>query len=92
MFITCHRVTRNGDTLEILSTLGFYLESLFYSSATTIQFPTIESKMAPTNKDSSSTNTDDKSRMLKEAFKCVNGTLDFDKLAVTMGVPNGEAM
>ena len=30
--------------------------------------------------------------MLKEAFKCVKGTLDFDKLAVAMGVPNGEAM
>lgn len=30
--------------------------------------------------------------MLKEAFKCVNGTLNFDKLAARMGVPNGEAM
>jgi len=30
--------------------------------------------------------------MLKEAFKCVNGNLDFDKLATRMDVPNGEAM
>ncbi|KAK5091972.1 hypothetical protein LTR70_006143 [Exophiala xenobiotica] len=48
--------------------------------------------MAPPKKESSSASTEDKSLMLKEAFKCVNGNLDFDKLAGRMGVPNGEAM
>lgn len=48
--------------------------------------------MAPTAKDTTSNDVEDKSRMLKEALKCVTGTLDFDKLAVKMGVANGEAM
>ena len=33
-----------------------------------------------------------KIKMLKEALKCVDGTLDFDKLAEKMEVANGEAM
>lgn len=47
--------------------------------------------MAPT-KDSQSADVDDKTLMLKEALKCVNGNLDFEKLAIKMGVANGEAM
>lgn len=46
--------------------------------------------MAP--KESTSTAGNDQNDMLKKAFKCVNGTLDFEKLAGDMGVANGEAM
>jgi len=49
--------------------------------------------MAPTNKESTAAGAgEDKSIMLREAIKCVNGTIDFDQLAVSMGVSNGEAM
>lgn len=47
--------------------------------------------MAPT-KEAQTTEADDKTQMLKEALKCVNGNLDFEKLAAKMGVANGEAM
>ena len=50
--------------------------------------------MAPAQKETSSTdvNTEEKLQMLKEAIKCTNGTVDFNKLATAMGVANGEAM
>jgi hypothetical protein len=47
--------------------------------------------MAPT-KDAQIGETDDKTQMLKEALKCINGTIDFDKLATKLDVANGEAM
>lgn len=52
------------------------------------------SAMAPT-KDTQATeamDVDDKTLMLKEALKCVNGNLDFDKLAEKLGVANAAAM
>lgn len=42
--------------------------------------------------ESTSTAGNDHLDMLKKAFKCVNGTLDFEKFAQEMGVANGEAM
>lgn len=50
--------------------------------------------MPPTTMETPSTNgnADEKLRMLKEAIKCINGTIDFDELAIVMGVANGEAM
>lgn len=47
--------------------------------------------MAP-SKDVQTGEPDDRMQMLKEALKCVNGTLDFDKLATKMNVANAEAM
>jgi len=50
--------------------------------------------MAPATKEIGSTsgNNDEKLQMLKEAIKCIDGTVDFEKLATAMGVANGEAM
>lgn len=49
--------------------------------------------MAPIKeKETQAVDADDKTMMLKEALKCVNGTLDFEKLAGKLGVANGEAM
>lgn len=49
--------------------------------------------MAPTtNKENHAGEVDDKTLMLKEALKCVKGTLDFEKLANQLNVANGEAM
>lgn len=47
--------------------------------------------MAP-KKETVPTAIDDKSAMLKEAFRCISGTLDFEMLAAKMNVANGEAM
>lgn len=50
--------------------------------------------MAPT-KDTQATEAvdmDEKTLMLKEALKCVNGNLDFEKLAERLGVANAAAM
>lgn len=51
-------------------------------------------KMAPTQdaQVTEAAEVDDKTLMLKEALKCVNGNLDFDKLAEKLGVANAAAM
>ena len=48
--------------------------------------------MPPKQSNNSAEADNDKMKMLKEALKCVNGNLDFEKLAEVMSVANAEAM